>query len=113
MVIQSKRVWTAGQFIAAQLVIKDGVIQDVLSWGTLPADEDYGNRRILPGFIDVHTHGAYGFDTNDAEPEGLRNWMRRIPEEGVTSILPTTVDADAGGADGRAEKCRRSGSGGL
>ena len=40
MVIQSKRVWTAGQFIAAQLVIKDGVIQDVLSWGTLPADED-------------------------------------------------------------------------
>ena len=91
MVIQSKRVWTAGQFIAAQLVIKDSVIQDVLSWGTLPADEDYGNRRILPGFIDVHTHGAYGFDTNDAEPEGLRNWMRRIPEEGVTSILPTTV----------------------
>ena len=39
----------------------------------------------------VHTHGAYGFDTNDAVPEGLREWMRRIPEEGVTSILPTTV----------------------
>ena len=32
-----------------------------------------------------------GFDTNDGEPEGLRDWMRRIPEEGVTSILPTTV----------------------
>lgn len=52
---------------------------------------DYGNKRIVPGFIDVHTHGAYGFDTNDGEPEGLRDWMRRIPEEGVTSILPTTV----------------------
>lgn len=39
----------------------------------------------------MHTPGAYGFDTNDGEPEGLRDWMRRIPEEGVTSILPTTV----------------------
>lgn len=45
----------------------------------------------MPGFIDVHTHGAYGFDTNDGEQEGLRDWMRRIPEEGVTGILPTTV----------------------
>ncbi len=31
------------------------------------------------------------FDTNDGQPEGLRNWMKRIPEEGVTAILPTTV----------------------
>ena len=91
MVIQSKRVWTAGQFIAAQVVVDNGKITDVLPFGTLPVDRDYGNKRILPGFIDVHTHGAYGFDTNDAQPEGLRNWMKRIPEEGVTSILPTTV----------------------
>lgn len=91
MVIQSKRVWTAGQFIAAQVVVDDGKITDVLPFGTLPVDRDYGNKRILPGFIDVHTHGAYGFDTNDAQPEGLRNWMKKIPEEGVTAVLPTTV----------------------
>lgn len=91
MVIQSKRVWIAGQFLAMQLEIKDGKITDILPYGTKDADEDYGEKRILPGFIDVHTHGAYGFDTNDADPEGLRDWMKRIPEEGVTAILPTTV----------------------
>lgn len=91
MVLQSRRVWLAGQFVPAQLEAADGKIVNVYPFGTKTADVDYGNKRIVPGFIDVHTHGAYGFDTNDGEPEGLRDWMRQIPEEGVTSILPTTV----------------------
>lgn len=91
MILQSRRVWIAGQFIAAQLEIDKGKIKGIYPWGTKETDIDYENRRIVPGFIDVHTHGAYGFDTNDAKPEGLREWMKRIPEEGVTGILPTTV----------------------
>lgn len=91
MVIQSRRVWVAGQFLAARLVMEEGKIAGIWPYADDPVDEDYGNRRILPGFLDVHTHGAYGFDTNDADPQGLRNWMKRIPEEGVTGILPTTV----------------------
>ena len=91
MIIQSKRVWVLGHFIEAQLELEDGKIKNVLAYGAKPADKDYGERRIVPGFIDVHTHGAYGFDTNDAEEEGLRNWMKHIPEEGVTGICPTTI----------------------
>ncbi len=91
MIIQSTRVWQAGQFIPAQLDIQQGRIAAVYAYGTKKAGEDYGSLRVVPGFIDIHTHGAYGFDTNDGDPEGLRMWMRRIPEEGVTSILPTTV----------------------
>lgn len=91
MIIQSKRVWIGSQFIPAQLRFEGGKIERIYPYGEKTADKDYGNDRLVPGFIDIHTHGAYGFDTNDAEPEGLRNWMKRIPEEGVTSILPTTV----------------------
>lgn len=91
MIIQSKRIWVLGQFIEAQLELEDGKIKNVLAYGAKPADKDYGERRIVPGFIDVHTHGAYGFDTNDAEEKGLRNWMKHIPEEGVTGICPTTI----------------------
>ncbi|MFW5677188.1 MAG: amidohydrolase family protein, partial [Acetivibrio ethanolgignens] len=91
MIIQSERVWIGGQFIPAQLEISDGKIERIYGYQKKAADVDYGTDRMLPGFIDVHTHGAYGFDTNDGEPEGLREWMKRIPEEGVTSILPTTV----------------------
>lgn len=91
MIIQSKKVWIAGQFIAAQLMVENGKIINIFPYGTKDADADYDSRRIVPGFIDIHTHGAYGFDTNDAEEEGLRHWMEHIPEEGVTGILPTTV----------------------
>ena len=91
MIIQSKRVWIGGQFLPAQIEISEGKIERIYTWGTQPVDVDYENLAILPGFIDVHTHGSYGFDTNDAEPSGLRDWMERIPEEGVTAILPTTV----------------------
>ena len=60
-------------------------------YGSAPADMDFGELRVVPGFIDVHTHGAYGFDTNDAEEEGLRNWVQNIVGEGVTGFLPTTI----------------------
>lgn len=91
MIVQSKRVWIGGQFMPAQVEMSQGKIKGIYAPGTKPCDVDYEDKAILPGFIDIHTHGAYGYDTNDAEPEGLRNWMARIPEEGVTSILPTTV----------------------
>jgi N-acetylglucosamine-6-phosphate deacetylase len=91
MQIQGKRIWIGGQFIAARLEIKDGRIARILPYEKGAAEEDCGENRVLPGFIDIHTHGSYGYDTNDGTPEGLREWMRRIPEEGVTSILPTTV----------------------
>lgn len=91
MIIQSRKVWIAGQFIPAQIVIQKGQIVRICPYNSFIADEDYENRRIVPGFIDIHTHGAYGVDTNDGDPDGLRRWMRCIPEEGVTSILPTTV----------------------
>lgn len=91
MRIQGKKVWIAGQFMAAQLEIAAGKILEITPYSEEKADIDYGDNRILPGFIDIHTHGAYGFDTNDGDADGLRMWMKRIPEEGVTSILPTTV----------------------
>jgi N-acetylglucosamine-6-phosphate deacetylase len=48
---------------------------------------------LLPGFIDVHVHGATGHDVMDADAEGLRAMARFYPSHGVTSFLPTTLSA--------------------
>ena len=91
LIIQSERVWLSGQFSPAQIEITGSKVTRVIPFKAMPADLDFGAKRIVPGFLDIHTHGAYGFDTNDADPEGLRNWSKRIPEEGVTAFCPTTV----------------------
>lgn len=91
MLIQSKKVWIADQFIAAAIEITDGKITEILPYGTKTPDADYGDLRIVPGFLDIHCHGAFGFDTNDANEEGLRNWTKHIVSEGVTSLLATTI----------------------
>ena len=91
MIIQSKQVWVSSTFIEAQLEIEDAKITGIYPYGTKPVDKDYGEDRILPGMIDIHCHGGLGFDTNDANHEGLRTWAAGLPKEGITGFLPTTV----------------------
>ena len=91
MLIQSKKVWIADQFIPAAIEMNDGKITGVFPYGTKEVDVDYGCKRIVPGFIDIHCHGAFGFDTNDANEEGLRAWTKGIVTEGTTAFLATTI----------------------
>ena len=96
MIIQSSRVWLKDHFEAAQIAIGEGKILQILPHGSstldhMQGDCDFGDLRIVPGFIDVHTHGAYGCDASDADPDGLRRWAGRITTEGVTAFLPTLV----------------------
>ena len=91
MIIQSKKIWLADQFVAGQIEIVDGKIVGIYDYDEKEVDKDYGDNRVLPGFIDIHCHGAYGFDTNDAKEDGLRYWLRNIVNEGVTALLPTTI----------------------
>lgn len=46
---------------------------------------------LLPGFIDLHVHGAMGHDVMDADLQGLREQARFFAAHGVTSFLPTTL----------------------
>ena len=91
MIIQSKKVWLADQFIGAAIEMENGKIKGVYPYGTKEVDVDYGDKRIVPGFLDIHCHGAFGFDTNDANEEGLRAWTKGIVTEGTTALLATTI----------------------
>ena len=47
---------------------------------------------LIPGFIDVHSHGGYGLDSMDASADEI-DWMVRqmAAKEGITSYFCTTM----------------------
>jgi N-acetylglucosamine-6-phosphate deacetylase len=49
----------------------------------------------MPGFIDLHAHGAVGVDVMDADPDGLRRMARFLAGHGVTAWLAATMTATA------------------
>ena len=52
---------------------------------------DAAGKRIVPGFLDIHTHGAVGVDVNGADPEGLKKIGRFFAENGTTSWLASVL----------------------
>ncbi len=46
---------------------------------------------IIPAFIDIHTHGGYGTDFADNSEESTRLYLRKLPQEGTSSIVHTTI----------------------
>ena len=52
---------------------------------------DVGGPYVMPGFIDVHTHGALTYDFCDADEKAIFEVARAKLQEGVTTFLPTTL----------------------
>ena len=89
--------------------IEAGKIKAVHEAGaTLPeADKiiDAGGRYVMPGFIDIHAHGADGKDVCDNDVESIRHIAKRKLGEGVTTWLPTTLTQPQNVLEEIAGKC--------
>lgn len=54
---------------------------------------DAKGQKLVPGFIDVHSHGGFGFDAMDADPVKLKKTSTRYAERGNYHVLPNDDDA--------------------
>lgn len=92
MLIRSKRIWIANNFIPAIIEVEDKKIKRILEYDKdMKVDYDFENNRIVPGFIDIHTHGAVNVEANVSSLEEIHKWADYLPSEGVTAFCPTTV----------------------
>src|SRR5699024_650348 len=52
---------------------------------------DLAGKIVVPGFIDVHSHGGYSFDAMDGNADQLNEMVNDMVYEGVTSYFATTM----------------------
>ena len=51
------------------------------------------DRLLVPGFVDIHIHGAFGIDFMSASLSEMEELCHKLEERGYETFLPTTVTA--------------------
>lgn len=102
LLIQNVRIFTSTNIIEnGWLIAENGKITN-LGVSNPPftcSSQEYhiieGNGLWLtPGFVDVHVHGALGYEAMDGTAEALAAMSLFYAKHGVTGFLPTTWAAD-------------------
>ena len=91
MFIKSKSIYTDAGCRSGILEIEGKQIRQVLPYDCEVSGEllDVGEHRILPGIIDIHTHGFRGCNAQSLDKQELIELCELMASVGVTAFLPT------------------------
>ena len=97
MIIKNANVWddTSFSFVRGDIHIRHGVIDAIGDLSNMVDDcvIDAEGKPVIPGFIDVHTHGGAGHDFVGVSAEDLHEMASFYASHGVTSVMPTLASA--------------------
>lgn len=88
MIFKNGSVFTdKGVFESVDVQVQNGLIAKVGANLSSDGEEviDLKGKKLLPGFIDIHSHGCGGADFCDGSENRSRRW--RIPTSGLVSPL--------------------------
>ena len=78
------------------LLIENGIIKEINPSETNDSNSiDCNGLYVSPGFVDVHIHGAGGYDTMDGTFEAINEISKTICKYGTKSFTPTTMTMSA------------------
>ena len=95
MKIRCNEIVTPAGVIDGLVIVEDGKITQIVPAAELKEeawDEDWRGYKLLPGLIDIHTHGYYGYSALSTKPEDFHALSKQMAAVGVTSYLVTAGD---------------------
>ena len=89
MVLKNAAVFLEDRFVTCDVAVEQGVITAIGQ--DLGDGADCTGLRLLPGLVDIHTHGCAGFDFDHADAEQLKIMSACYLRHGVTAVLATLM----------------------
>ena len=85
-------IFTPGGYVRGAFEVEDGRFRAIReSESGMRGAVDLGGAKVIPGLVDIHTHGNSGADFSDGDLEGLERMARNLARHGVTSFAPTSM----------------------
>src|SRR6266404_451367 len=77
------------------VLVEEGIITGIRPQAPAMGEQivDLEGNYLAPGFIDLHVHGAMGYDAMQASPKAFRTICDYHASGGTTSLLLTTATA--------------------
>jgi len=95
MIIQNAKIILKNRILTnGYIETKEGIISSIGEGKYFGPDNnviDAKGNILMPGFIDIHTHGALGIDFMDANIEDIKRISEQFYKEGITTFLLTTL----------------------
>lgn len=98
MVIKNGLVFTEDKrFEKKTVYIENGLFVTEAEWKRIHFQDDDSEEvdasgcYLIPGLVDVHSHGAMGHDFSDGSADGLAEILRYQYAHGITTYCPTTM----------------------
>ncbi len=101
MILKNANVFVNGNFQKVNVKVENGRFSNITD-SSIPFDDDelacmvveLEGKFILPGCIDVHSHGCMGYDFINASVDEIEKMCEFYASNGITSILATTMTID-------------------
>ena len=79
------------QFHTGAFEVKDGLFGQILPQNVPDDAVDLNGATVIPGLVEIHSHGNSGADFSDGDYEGLKKMAAFYVQHGVTSFAPASM----------------------
>ena len=84
-------IFVNGRFVPGGFSVAHGRFTHVLAETADGESVDLHGAYVIPGLVDVHTHGNSGADFSDGDYDGLVKMAAYLAQNGVTSFAPASM----------------------